>query len=102
MRRAGIKKASLHTLRHTHGSSLLSKGVPLGAVSARLGHADPNITARIYLHALPDDDTRAADAWESVIEKSDVPTSTEDRETAVAEQPDQAFSDAAIPTTKIR
>jgi integrase len=67
MLKAGIPDASLHTLRHTHGSSLLSKGVPLPAVSARLGHADTNITARIYSHALPDDDVRAADAWENVV-----------------------------------
>jgi len=66
-RKAGIKDASLHTLRHTHASNLLSKGVPLSAVSARLGHADTNITAKIYSHALPDDDARAADAWETVI-----------------------------------
>jgi integrase len=66
MRKAGIKDASLHTLRHTHASNLLSKGVPLPTVSSRLGHSDTNITARIYSHALPDDDMRAADAWESV------------------------------------
>ncbi len=71
--RAGIPDASLHTLRHTHGSSLLSKGVPLPAVSARLGHADTNITARIYSHALPEDDARAADAWESTVTTPKVP-----------------------------
>jgi integrase len=67
LRKAGIKNASLHTLRHTHASFLLSNGVPLPAVSARLGHADVNITARVYSHMLPDDDTRAADAWETVV-----------------------------------
>jgi integrase len=65
--KAGISGASLHTLRHTHASILLSRGVPLTAVSNRLGHADTNITARIYSHALPDDDVRAADAWEATI-----------------------------------
>jgi integrase len=69
LRRAGIKDASLHTLRHTHASHLLSNRVPLTVVSARLGHADVNITARIYSHMLPDDDSRAADAWETVIGK---------------------------------
>jgi integrase len=64
LKKAGIENASLHTLRHTHASILLSKGVPLTAVSERLGHADVNITARIYGHALPDDDDRAAAAWE--------------------------------------
>jgi integrase len=63
MRKAGIKKGSLHTLRQTHVSILLSRGVPLPAVSARFGHCDTNVTARIYSHALPADDQRAADVW---------------------------------------
>ena len=68
MRMAGIKKGSLHTLRHTHASNLLSLGVPLPAVSARLGHSDTNVTARIYSHALPADDQRAADVWDGLID----------------------------------
>ena len=39
-----------------------------GPRPARLGHADVNITARIYSHMLPDDDARAADAWEAIVE----------------------------------
>ena len=69
MRKAGVKQASIHTLRHTHTSHLLSNGVPLPAVSARLGHADTNVTARIYSHALPADDQRAADVWDSLIDR---------------------------------
>jgi site-specific recombinase XerD len=64
--KAGIKDASLHTLRHTHASHLLSDGVPITAVSERLGHADVNVTLRVYSHMLPSDDTRAADSWENV------------------------------------
>jgi integrase len=56
----------MHTLRHTHASNLLSQGVPVSAVSARLGHSDQTTTMRIYSHALPDDDRRAADAWDVV------------------------------------
>lgn len=67
LKKAGIKGSSLHTLCQTLASHLLSNGVPLTAVSARLGHSDVNVTARIYSHMLPDDDARAADAWESVI-----------------------------------
>jgi integrase len=36
-------------------------------ISARLGHADPNVTARIYAHALPADDQRSADTWDAII-----------------------------------
>jgi integrase len=67
MRKAGIRTGSFHTLRHTHASNLLSLGVPLPAVSARLGHADVNITAKIYSHALPGDDQRIADVWDTLI-----------------------------------
>jgi integrase len=67
MRRAGITGASFHTLPHTHASNLLSRGVPLPAVSARLGHADANVTARVYSHALPADDQRAADVWDGIV-----------------------------------
>ena len=68
MRKAGIANASLHTLRHTHTSHLLSNGVPLPGVSAQLGHANPNVTARIYSHALPADDQRAADVWDAIVD----------------------------------
>jgi integrase len=58
------KGASLHTLRHTHGSQLLAAGVPLTDVSKRLGHTNPHVTATIYAHAMPGHDDAAADAWE--------------------------------------
>jgi len=67
LRKAGIRNASLHSLRHSHASNLLSRGVPLPAVSERLGHSNANVTARIYAHALPSDDQRAADEWDSVV-----------------------------------
>lgn len=80
LQKAGIKDASLHTLRHTHASHLLSNGVPLPVVSARLGHADVNITAKIYGHALPDDDARAANAWEIVREPTSPDTKPPEEE----------------------
>lgn len=57
-------KAGLHTLRHQHASESLSAGVPLPAVSARLGHANPAITSAIYSHALGEDARLAADQWD--------------------------------------
>jgi integrase len=42
------KGASLHSLRHTHTSHLLASGVPLPAVSARLGHGSIRTTQEIY------------------------------------------------------
>jgi integrase len=64
MRRAGFQGISLHSLRHSHGSHLLNKGMSLPAVSKRLRHADPAITARIYSHELSTDQEKAAEKWD--------------------------------------
>jgi integrase len=70
MRKLGLPKGcSLHTLRHSHASHLLSTGVSLPAVSKRLGHANPHVTAQIYAHALERDEFEAADAWDRSVGK---------------------------------
>jgi integrase len=58
------KGTSLHSLRHTHTSHLLASGVPLTAVSARLGHASIRTTQEIYSHMIHGQDDAAAEAWE--------------------------------------
>jgi integrase len=63
MQNAGLAGVSLHTLRHSHASELLSQGAPITAVAERLGHASPNITLGIYSHALPADNAAAAKLW---------------------------------------
>jgi len=68
LRKSGITDASMHSLRHSNASNLISRGVPIPAVSARLGHADVSITNWIYAHAIPDDDLRAADEWDGLID----------------------------------
>jgi integrase len=62
-KKAGLVGVSLHTMRHSHGSQLLSLGVPLPTVSKRLGHANVHVTATIYSHALPQDEIAAAEIW---------------------------------------
>ncbi len=64
MKKAGIEGASLHSLRHTHASELMSHGVPIPTVAKRLGHANPNITLSIYAHALEADELAAAKIWD--------------------------------------
>jgi len=62
-----LKGVSLHSLRHTFASELLSKGVPIAVVSERLGHADQNITLSIYSHAIPADSRAAAKVWDDAL-----------------------------------
>ncbi|MGD0497573.1 MAG: tyrosine-type recombinase/integrase [Bryobacteraceae bacterium] len=58
------KGAALHLLRHSHGSHMLAQGVPLPAVSARLGHSSVRVTADVYAHAIHGQDDEAVRKWE--------------------------------------
>ena len=65
--RLGIPKpkgSSLHLLRHTHVSHLLASGVPVPAISARLGHSSIRTTLDIYGHMIHGQDEEAVRKWE--------------------------------------
>jgi integrase len=62
-----LPHARLHDLRHIHATTLLLAGVPVHVVAARLGHADPSITLRVYAHVINDQLTEAADIFAHVI-----------------------------------
>ena len=52
--RAKIEPAiSFHVLRHTHGSTLAMRGVPMGVIAEQLGHADTRMTEKHYAHLAP-------------------------------------------------
>ncbi|MFC7384096.1 tyrosine-type recombinase/integrase [Sphaerisporangium rhizosphaerae] len=55
--------ARLHDLRHVHATTLLLAGVPVHVVAARLGHADPAITLRVYAHVIRSAEASAADVF---------------------------------------
>jgi integrase len=56
---AGYPDVTLHRLRHSVATALVSQGDILGA-QQRLGHADAHTTLRIYSHAQPLADLKAA------------------------------------------
>lgn len=47
----GIEPRGFHCFRHTRATEMLSRGVPIQAVSALLGHSSVQTTDRIYNHA---------------------------------------------------
>lgn len=65
--RLGIPPVSPHGLRHLHASLLLAGGLPVPAVSARLGHANPNVTMSVYAHAFHRQDQEAARIMEEAV-----------------------------------
>lgn len=61
------KKITTHIFRHTHVSNLADMGVPLRVIQKRVGHADSEITRRIYLHVTK----RAKEEFIDMINKID-------------------------------
>jgi integrase len=66
-KRAGIR-ATFHSLRHTHASTLIASGLDVLTISRRLGHGSPVITLGIYGHLFKTDD-RAAAIMEKALSK---------------------------------
>jgi len=58
-----LPPARLHDLRHVHATTLLLAGVPVHLVAARLGHADPSVTLRVYAHVVREQMAAVADAF---------------------------------------
>ena len=56
----GLPHVTLHTLRHTHASQLITSGMDILTVSRRLGHSSPAITLNVYGHLLSPKDDAAA------------------------------------------
>ena len=66
-----LPPARLHDLRHFHATTLLLAGVPVHVVAARLGHADPSVTLRVYAHVIRDQIAAAADIFARSIPAGD-------------------------------
>lgn len=65
---AGIDaKWRLHDLRHFAATQAIAGGHDVRTVAARLGHADPSMTMRVYAHAVAGRDQLIADTMASVL-----------------------------------
>lgn len=64
---SGLPYVSLHGLRHTNASIMISNGVPITTTAKRLGHSTSATTSRIYAHAIASADAVAADTIQSIL-----------------------------------
>jgi integrase len=62
--RAGIPDCTSHTLRHTAGTWMAHRGVPLYEIAGYLGHSEQR-TTELYAHHHPDHMARAKRAMEA-------------------------------------
>src|SRR5262249_21262388 len=65
-RKAGIKGARVHDLRHTYASLLASSGLSLPTIGSLLGHSQPATTHR-YAHLLDESLRRGTELAAAVI-----------------------------------
>lgn len=62
LEKEGLAQFTLHNLRHTYATHLLRSGIPIKAVSERLGHSNASITLNVYAQALPQDNSAVVSA----------------------------------------
>lgn len=64
---SNLPKIRFHDLRHIAASLMLNHGVPVLAVSQRLGHAKPSITLDVYGHLLPGKQEEVAKLMDEIL-----------------------------------
>jgi integrase len=67
--RIGMPEITFHALRHSHASQLIASGVDIATISTRLGHARPSVTLAIYAHLFHTDDSKAAAAINTALNR---------------------------------
>jgi len=67
LKRAGLRRVTMHSLRHSFASALLMSGRPITEVQHLLGHSSPAVTLKVYAHFLPSDQSQGTDALTKVI-----------------------------------
>lgn len=59
-RAAGVRVIAMHDARHTSATVGAAAGIDLKTMQSRLGHADPMILTRVYLHVVTEHSRTAA------------------------------------------
>lgn len=67
-----LPRIRLHDLRHSHATIAVKAGVPIGVVSERLGHANPEFTLHRYAHVMPGMQREAADRIARAVQLDDL------------------------------
>jgi integrase len=60
---AGLRRFTIHQLRHTYATLLIKAGVPLPYISKQLGHSSIKITVDTYGHLVPCETLLGQTGW---------------------------------------
>jgi integrase len=83
LRRAGLRRVSMHSLRHSFASALISGGAAVSEVQMLLGHSSPAVTLKIYSHWFKSQDSGAVARLSDLILKSEKSGQKVDKHTAL-------------------
>ncbi len=64
IKRSGLPKVTIHSLRHTYASLMIFDGVNIVTVSHRLGHAQTSTTTNIYAHVIASAEAMADETFD--------------------------------------
>lgn len=70
--RSGLPPIHLHSLRHTYATLQIANGSAVTTVAGDLGHANANITTKVYAHAIQAARAAAAERIEDILNPSKV------------------------------
>jgi integrase len=62
-----LPRVTLHALRHSHASALISSGHDVVTVSRRMGHSSPTVTLGVYAHLFDKTDEAAATSIDTIL-----------------------------------
>ncbi len=62
-----LKRVTIHGLRHTHITMLISNGLDIKTVASRVGHSNVQTTLNIYAHYTHQSDKKASDIIEQLL-----------------------------------
>jgi integrase len=87
--KAGLRRFTLHDLRHTFGSLLIQDGASLAYVRDQMGHSSIQITVDIYGHLVPGANISWVDRLDDAPSQT-APTTPQQNATQVQPEPDRA------------
>src|ERR1035437_2429328 len=67
LKKAGLSRINLYSLRHSHASLSLAAGVDVKVIQERLGHASITLTLDTYVHASPGMQEKAAGQLDALL-----------------------------------
>lgn len=64
-RSSGLPRVTIHSLRHTYASLMISDGVPITVIQHQLGHSKASTTTNIYAHLIASAEAKAQESIDS-------------------------------------